>query len=70
MLNYHGLVKQLDLPAGRKAPAELAYDDIRAGPHRDRRAGRVAARRPGLHGDQIALTLDHGVLSAPASTST
>jgi len=30
MLNYHGLVKQLDLPAGWKAPAELAYDDIRA----------------------------------------
>jgi hypothetical protein len=29
-LNYHGLVKQLDLPAGWKAPAELAYDDIRA----------------------------------------
>lgn len=26
----HGLVKQLDLPAGWKAPAELAYDDIRA----------------------------------------
>ena len=30
MLNYDGLVKQLDLPAGWKAPAELAYDDIRA----------------------------------------
>jgi hypothetical protein len=30
LLNYHGLVKQLDLPAGWKPPAELAYDDIRA----------------------------------------
>jgi hypothetical protein len=29
-MNYHGLVKRLELPAGWKAPAELEYDDIRA----------------------------------------
>ena len=29
-MTYHGLVKQLDLPARWRAPAELAYDDIRA----------------------------------------
>lgn len=29
-MNYHGLIKKLDLPAGWKAPTELAYDDIRA----------------------------------------
>jgi hypothetical protein len=29
-MNYHGLVKQLDLPAGWKAPAELEYGDIHA----------------------------------------
>jgi len=30
VMNYHGLVKRLDLPAGWMAPAELEYDDIRA----------------------------------------
>ena len=29
-MNYHGLVKRLDLPAGWLPPAELDYDDIRA----------------------------------------
>ena len=29
-MNYHGLVKRLDLPAGWVPPAELDYDDIRA----------------------------------------
>jgi RimJ/RimL family protein N-acetyltransferase len=29
-MNYHGLVKRLDLPAGWLAPTELVYDDIRA----------------------------------------
>ena len=29
-MNYHGLVKSLDLPAGWKPPTELEYDDIRA----------------------------------------
>jgi hypothetical protein len=29
-MNYHGLVKRLDLPAGWKPPTELAFDDIRA----------------------------------------
>ena len=29
-MNYQGLVKRLNLPAGWKAPAELEYDDIRA----------------------------------------
>jgi pimeloyl-ACP methyl ester carboxylesterase len=29
-MNYHGPVKQLDLPAGWNAPAGLEYDDIRA----------------------------------------
>ena len=29
-MDYHGLVKRLDLPAGWKAPTELEYDDIRA----------------------------------------
>jgi hypothetical protein len=29
-MNYHGLVKRLDLPAGWVPPAELEYDDIRA----------------------------------------
>ncbi len=29
-MNYHGLVKSLDLPAGWMPPAELEYDDIRA----------------------------------------
>ena len=29
-MNYHGLVKRLDLPAGWMPPAELEYDDIRA----------------------------------------
>ena len=29
-MNYHGLVKRLDLPAGWLPPAELEYDDIRA----------------------------------------
>jgi hypothetical protein len=29
-MNYHGLVKKLDLPAGWMPPAELEYDDIRA----------------------------------------
>src|SRR5260370_17893857 len=30
VMNYHGLVKRLDLPAGWKPPTELAFDDIRA----------------------------------------
>jgi hypothetical protein len=30
VMNYHGLVKRLDLPAGWMPPAELEYDDIRA----------------------------------------
>jgi hypothetical protein len=29
-MNYHGLVKRLDLPAGWLPPTELDYDDIRA----------------------------------------
>jgi hypothetical protein len=29
-MNYHGLVKRLDLPAGWMPPTELEYDDIRA----------------------------------------
>ena len=29
-MNYHGLVKRLDLPASWSPPAELEYDDIRA----------------------------------------
>ena len=29
-MNYHGLVKSFDLPAGWVPPTELAYDDIRA----------------------------------------
>ena len=29
-MNYHGLVKRLDLPAGWMPPAGLEYDDIRA----------------------------------------
>jgi hypothetical protein len=29
-MNYHGLVKRLDLPAGWTAPTELEYGDIRA----------------------------------------
>jgi hypothetical protein len=29
-MNYHGLVKRLDLPAGWIPPTELEYDDIRA----------------------------------------
>jgi hypothetical protein len=29
-MNYHGLVKRLDLPAGWIPPAKLEYDDIRA----------------------------------------
>jgi hypothetical protein len=29
-MNYHGLVKRLDLPASWLPPAELEYDDIRA----------------------------------------
>ena len=29
-MNYHGLVKRLDLPAGWLPPTELEYDDIRA----------------------------------------
>jgi hypothetical protein len=29
-MNYQGLVKLLNLPAGWKAPVELEYDDIRA----------------------------------------
>ena len=29
-MDYRGLVKSLDLPAGYVPPAELAYDDIRA----------------------------------------
>lgn len=29
-MNYHGLVKSLDLPAGWMPPTELEYDDIRA----------------------------------------
>ena len=29
-MNYHGLVKRLDLPAGWVPPAELEHDDIRA----------------------------------------
>jgi Dihydrofolate reductase len=30
VMNYHGLVKRLDLPAGWVPPTELEYDDIRA----------------------------------------
>ncbi|HET7014231.1 MAG TPA: hypothetical protein VFI65_09985 [Streptosporangiaceae bacterium] len=30
VMNYHGLVKRLDLPAGWMAPTKLEYDDIRA----------------------------------------
>src|SRR3954454_4613661 len=30
IMNYHGLVKRLDLPAGWIPPAKLEYDDIRA----------------------------------------
>jgi len=40
-MNYHGLVKRLELPAGWKAPAELEYDDIRA----------IAITRAHLHDD-------------------
>jgi hypothetical protein len=29
-MDYHGLIKRLDLPAGWSAPPELTYDDIRA----------------------------------------
>lgn len=29
-MEYHGLIKRLDLPAGWEAPAELEYGDIRA----------------------------------------
>src|SRR5262249_17754239 len=29
-MNYHGLVKSLDLPAGWVPPTDLAYDDVRA----------------------------------------
>ncbi len=29
-MNYHGLVKSLDLPGGWMPPTELEYDDIRA----------------------------------------
>ena len=29
-MNYHGLIKRLDLPGGWTAPAELEYGDIRA----------------------------------------
>ena len=29
-MDYHGLIKRLDLPANWTAPAELEYDDIRA----------------------------------------
>jgi len=27
-MDYHGLVKSLDLPAGWAPPTDLAYDDI------------------------------------------
>ena len=30
MINYHGLMKRLDLPPGWTAPEELEYEDIRA----------------------------------------
>jgi len=30
VMNYHGLVKRLDLPAVWRPPTELEYDDIRA----------------------------------------
>jgi hypothetical protein len=30
VMNYHGLVKSLDLPAGWVPPTELEYGDIRA----------------------------------------
>ncbi|HEY2173081.1 MAG TPA: hypothetical protein VGH85_04645 [Mycobacteriales bacterium] len=30
VMDYHGLVKRLDLPAGWLAPKDLEYDDIRA----------------------------------------
>src|SRR5919197_6128963 len=30
VMDYHGLIKRLNLPAGWTAPTELTYDDIRA----------------------------------------
>jgi hypothetical protein len=29
-MNYHGLLKSLDLPAGWVPPTDLVYDDVRA----------------------------------------
>jgi hypothetical protein len=46
-MNYHGLVKSLDLPAGWVLPTDLAYDDVRA--HAISRADLAAAVRPCWH---------------------
>jgi hypothetical protein len=46
-MNYHGLVKSLDLPAGWVLPTDLAYDDVRA--HAISRADLAAAVRPRWH---------------------
>jgi hypothetical protein len=51
-VNYHGLVKRLDLPAGWKAPTELEYDDIRA----------RAISRADLHDDVQGINASIGLI--------
>jgi hypothetical protein len=51
-LNYHGLVKRLDLPAGWKAPTELGYDDI----------GARAISRADLHDDAQGINASIGLI--------
>ena len=51
-MNYHGLVKRLELPAGWKAPAELEYDDIRA----------TAITRAHLHDDVQGINASIGLI--------
>jgi hypothetical protein len=51
-LNYHGLVKRLDPPAGWNAPTELGYDDIRA----------RAISRADLHDDVQGINASIGLI--------
>ena len=51
-MNYHGLVKRLDLPAGWMPPAGLEYDDIRA----------RAIGRADLHDDVLGINASIGLI--------
>ena len=51
-MNYHGLVKRLDLPASWKAPTELEYDDVRA----------TAINRAHLHDDVQGINASIGLI--------